>query len=273
MSDKTCPSEAELVSFADVALSPEELRRIEKHLEVCSGCAKRALALSELTADIAAEVPQPELDVAEHVAGVMRRLDEPRLRAPRARWVGWAGALVAAAALVLVIATRGQAPDPPRLAARGGGATASLSRDVGLQLYAQEDELRPLSSGSTIRPGAALTAGLRNLGSQQAHLLLFAIDARRQVHWIAPEFTAPGSNPESATIAASQSERLLPSAAVFDDLAPGPLRVVAVITAQPSHVSDVEALDENQLDDTGLLARFPQAEIRQALLQVREPAP
>jgi hypothetical protein len=268
VSDKTCPSEAELVSFVDVALSPEELRRIEKHLEVCSSCAKRALALSELTADVAADLPQPHFDMAEHVAGVMRRLDEPALQAPRGRWIALAGALAVAAAVVLLVATRGQAPEQSRFAARGSGAVASLSRDVGLQLYAQETELRPLASGAAIRPETALTAGLRNLGSQQAYLLLFAIDARQQVHWIAPEFAAPGSNPESTSIAASQSERLLPSAAVFDDLAPGPLRVVAVITARPTHVADVEALNANQLDDAGLLARFPQAEIRQALLQV-----
>lgn len=273
MSDKQCPSEAELVSFADAALAPEQLRRIEQHLEICSGCAKQALALSELTGDVAAEVPQPGFDVAEHVAGVMSRLDEPLAHPLRSRWVGWTGALAAAAALVLVVATRGQTPEAPQLVARGASATATLSRDVGLQLYAQETALRPLGSGSPIRPDTALTAGLRNLGSQRAHLLLFAVDARKSVHWIAPEFTAPGSNPEAATIAASRGERLLPSAAAFDDLAPGPLRVVAVITAEPTHVSDVEALSASQLDDAGLLARFPQAEIRQILLQVGGPTP
>lgn len=273
MSDKDCPSEAELLSFADASLAPEQLRRIDKHLERCSSCAKQVLALSELSADIAAEVPQPGFDVGEHVSGVMGRLDEPKLEAPRARWLAWAGGLAAAAALVLVVGTRARAPEPPSFAARGAPAAASLSRDVGLQLYAHEASLRPLGSGSLIHPETALTAGLRNLGTERAHLLLFAVDARQAVHWIAPEFTAPGSNPEAATIVASPNERLLPSAAVFDDLAPGPLRVVAVITAEPTHVADVEALNASQLDDAGLLARFPRAEIRQILLQVSERAP
>jgi hypothetical protein len=273
VSDKDCPSEAELLSFADASLSPEQLRRIDKHLELCSSCAKQVLALSELTADVAAEIPQPGFDVGEHVAGVMSRLHEPKTQAARARWWPWAGGLAAAAALLLVVSTRGRAPDPASFAARGAPATASLSRDVGMQLYAQEASLRPLSSGSLIGPGTPLTAGLRNLGRQPAHLLLFAVDARRAVHWIAPEFTAPGSNPEAAIIVASPSERLLASAAAFDDLAPGPLRVVAVITAEPTHVADVEALNASQLDDTALLARFPRAEIRQILLQVSERAP
>jgi hypothetical protein len=55
---------------------------------------------------------------------------------------------------------------------------------------------------------------------------------------------------------------------VFDDLAPGPLRVVAVITAMPTHVSEVEKLSASQLSDSGLLVRFPRAEIRQIPLQV-----
>jgi hypothetical protein len=144
----------------------------------------------------------------------------------------------------------------------------SLSRDVGVQLYAQESALRPLSSGSSIGTTTALTAGLRNLGPQRAHLLLFAIDSRQVVHWIAPEFTAPGSDPEATSIAAATGERLLPTSAVFDDLAPGPLRVVAVITATPTRVSEVETLSAEKLSDSALLARFPRAEIRQILLQV-----
>ena len=265
MSDKHCPPEAELVSFADVDLSPEQLRRVEKHLEGCGICAARVVALSELHSDIAAEVPQPDWDVAEHVASVMGRLDQPVEAPRRPRWLAWGGALLAAAAAVLVFNARSA---PPELAARGAAVASSLSRDVGVQLYAQDTELRALGSGSTIGTKSALTAGLRNLGNQRAYLLLFAIDARQTVHWIAPEFTAPDSDPEATSIAATTGERLLPTAAVFDDLAPGPLRVVAVLTATPTHVSEVEKLSASQLSDSGLLARFPRAEIRQIPLQV-----
>lgn len=265
MSDKHCPSEGELVSFADADLSPEQLRRVEKHLEICGVCGARVLSLSELQADVAAELPGPDWDVAEHVASVMGRLDQPLAAPSRSRWLPWGGGLLAAAAAVALFQAQSA---PPELAARGAAVAPSLSRDVGVQLYAQESALRPLGSGSSIGTATALTAGLRNLGSQRAHLLLFAIDSRHTVHWIAPEFTAPGSDPEATTLAAATGERLLPTSAVFDDLAPGPLRVVAVITATPTRVSEVETLSAAQLSDSGLLERFPRAEIRQIPLQV-----
>lgn len=105
------------------------------------------------------------------------------------------------------------------------------------------------------------------MGSEPAYLLLFAVDSRNVVHWIAPEFTAAGTDPEAMTVAPGPSERLLSHAAAFDDLAPGPLRVVAVITRKPTHVSEVEALSGEELDGAALMKHFPRAEVRQFLLE------
>jgi hypothetical protein len=88
------------------------------------------------------------------------------------------------------------------------------------------------------------------------------------VHWIAPEFSAAGSDPEAAPVAPSAGEQLLPSAAAFDDLAPGPLRIVAVISKHPTRVSQVESLGRTELDSEGLIKAFPRAEIRQYSLVV-----
>lgn len=275
MSDKRCPSEDELLSFVDADLSPEQLARVEKHLEVCSACAKQVMTLSSLVEDLGAPLAaEPPLDVALHVAGVMDRLDS-RVTEPRwSAWLTWAGVAAAAAALLLFVKL--QAPAGPQaapggeLAARGGPAEASLSRNVGVQLYSsRHGELTALGSGSRIVQSAALTAGLRNLASERAYLLLFALDSRQAVHWIAPEYTTQGSNPEASPIAPARTERLLPSVAVFDDLAPGPLRVVAVISSEPLHVSDVEALPPAELSAERLLKRFPRAEVRQFLLEVQ----
>lgn len=273
MSEKHCPSEAELVAFVDADLSPEQLAKVERHLELCSACAKQVVQLSELVGDVAAELPQPDWDVAEHVAGVMERLDAPAPARTRGRWLPWAGGVSVAAAAALFVATRGPALEEPRgtLQARGASAAASLSRDVGVQLYAHEQALKPLGSGSVIQPGTPLTAGVRNLGAAPAYLLLFAIDSRQEVHWIAPSFTVVGSDPESYAMAPVTTEQPLPSAVAFDDLPPGPLRVVSVITEQPARVSAVESLAAHELGDAALVARFPQAEVRQIMLQVRAP--
>jgi hypothetical protein len=280
MSDMQCPTEAELVAFADADLTPERLNRIAHHLKQCSACAKVVASLKLLMEDVAALAPESgkpgsptQLDVSEHVAGVMRRLDEPGQRTRVSRWTLWSGGLAAAAAAALGIAlSRGPDVAAGSFAARGGMEEASLARDFGVQLYAQEQSLRALESGARIRSDVALTAGLRNLGSEPAYLLLFGVDARRVVHWLTPEFTTPGSNPEATSVAPSSTERLLSNAAVFDDLAPGPLHVVAVITRKPTHVSEVEALSGEELGAEGLMKHFPQAEVRQFLLEVA-PAP
>jgi hypothetical protein len=270
MNDKRCPSESDLLSFADADLSPEQLKRVEMHLELCSGCARRVIGLNELIADVAAPLSDVRFDVAAHVDGVMRRLDSPALEASGRRWPIWAGGVSLAAALLIWVATSQKPPltTEGELMARGGTETPSLSRDIALSLYAQQQTLRALSPGSRVRPDVALTAGVGNLAAQTAYLLLFAVDARGQVHWIAPEYTQAGSDPPALSITPASPERPLPSAAVFDDLAPGRLRVVAVITRELTHVSAIEALTTEQLGAAALMKRFPHAEIRQFLLEV-----
>jgi hypothetical protein len=274
MSDKRCPSEDELLSFVDADLSPEQLARVEKHLEVCSACAKQVMTLSSLVADLGAPLStEPPLDVALHVASVMDRLDSRVIERRWSAWLTWGGGFAAAAATLLLF-VKLQAPTGPQLGgelvARGGPADASLSRNVGVQLYSsQHAELTALGSGSRIAQSTALTAGLRNLANTRAYLLLFAVDSQHAVHWIAPEYVSQGSNPEATPIEPDRAERLLPSVAVFDDLAPGPLGVVAVISSEPLHVSDVEALPPAELSAERLLKRFPRAEVRQFLLVVQ----
>ena len=42
MSDKPCPSEAELLAFADADLTPERWARVKMHLERCGACPSRS---------------------------------------------------------------------------------------------------------------------------------------------------------------------------------------------------------------------------------------
>lgn len=271
-----CPSEAELLAFADADLPPEKLRQLEKHLETCGVCAKQVMALSELIADVAAPVAASSFDAAEHAAAVMRRLDAPvssGRRVPHAVWGGLFAAVAAAAALVLVL---GRVPHGPtqtdgthgHFAARGGSAESALGRDVGVQVYAAGEPLRPLASGGSISTKTALSVGVRNLGRGPAYALLFAVDSQQVVHWLAPEFNEPGSDPESLHIVPLRDERLLSTQVVFDDLAPGPLRIVTLVSSEPSHVSQVEALSPSELSHAGLSQRFPRAEVREVTVLV-----
>lgn len=266
MNDSHCPSTLELAQFIDADDTPERLARAEEHVGRCASCAAQVTELRQLVSDLGAPLPAAPLDVKEHTAGVMARLDQRPVR-ERARWLPWLGGVAAAAALVVFVSRHDAAPNG-EFTARGAAGPASLSRDVGIQLYAQKHALEPLVAGQTVRAGTALTAGLRNLAAEPAYVLLFAVDAEHVVHWIAPAFTVPGSDPESARILPGESERLLPTAAVFDDLAPGPLRVVALVTRTPERVSQIESLEPGELAAEQLLRRFPGSELRQFLFTV-----
>jgi hypothetical protein len=271
-----CPSEATLLAFADDDLPPEKLLRLERHLETCGVCAKQVMALSELIEDVAAPVASPPFDAAEHAAAVMKRLDAPlghARRVPHAVWGGLFAVVAAAAALVLLLgrgpsAAEGNDGARGHFSARGGRVESALGRDVGVQVYAVGSTLRPLASGGSISPGTALAVGVRNLGQGPAYALLFAIDSQQVVHWIAPEFNEPGADPEALHIGPLRDERLLSTQVVFDDLAPGALRVVTLVSSEPSHVSQVEALSPGELGSAALSQRFPRAEVREITLMV-----
>ncbi len=266
MSDKHCPSEAELLSFVDSDLSPERLARVEKHLEECSTCAKQERALRRLIDDIKAPPTPAHFDASHHVSDVMRRLNEPPQEPQRLR--PWMGALAAAAAVLLVVALNLRGEPSAHFAARGGAFESSLARDVGVEIFTRDHTLRAIEVDDRVHPGSTLTAALRNLGRDNAYLLLFAVDSRKVVHWIAPEYTTEGTDPEASPIEPSDTPRFLPSAVLFDDLARGKLRVFAVITRRPTRVSEIEKLPPAELEKAPLTKRFPNAEVREFVLDV-----
>jgi hypothetical protein len=202
----------------------------------------------------------------------MKRIDAPAPARTTPRWPLWAGGTIAAAAALLLVLGGPTRDEQGEFTARGGTEESALSRDIGVQVYGMTPRPRALGSGSRVRADVALTAGLRNLGDEPAYLLLFAVDSKSTVHWLAPEFTVAGTDPAAVPIPPSTDEWLLPSSASFDDLAPGPVRVIALITPQPTHVSGVESLPADQLGVDALTQRFPRAEIRQVLIYVETEA-
>jgi hypothetical protein len=161
-------------------------------------------------------------------------------------------------------------PEEDTWRARGGPIEATIARDVGVQPYAVQGGLRPLGSGAAIAADTPLTAGFRNLGRAPVFLLLFAVDALRTVHWISPEYTRRETNPVSTVLPVSTEEQALGTTAVLADVPPGPLRIVAVITATPAHVSDVESLEGLELNAFRLVRQIPGADVRETVVEVRE---
>lgn len=271
MTDKRSPGhDDELVRLIDADLSPEQVARAERHLAECSSCAREFSELKTLVSDIRAPLPGAPLDLSAHVDAVMARLDTAEKTVNTSRRALFGGALAAAAAAVLILVLKRNEPDAPAgvWTARGSGTQGSLSRNVGLTLYARESSLRTLSNGASARADIAFTAGLRNLGDEPVQLLLFALDAKEAIHWIAPEYTVAGTDPAAMSVVPSATERLLPTAVAFDDLAVGPLRVVAVITKEPHRVSEIETLAKSELRPDRLRHRFPGADVRELALDI-----
>jgi hypothetical protein len=267
-----CPTDEDLARLHDGAVSLEKAERLKAHVAVCSRCSQRDSVLRTLIEDVKAPASR-RVDVQAHVRAVMDRLDDPERRPaardPRRAWAYAGASAVLACVLVSTAYLRrypaGVADD---WQARGGGAPATLGRDVGVQSYAVEVGLRPLTSGATIERNTPLTAGFRNLGQAPAFLLLFAVDAQHGVHWISPPYSRPEDNPASTTLKATVDEQMLDTTAVLQDVPFGPLRIVAVITSRPAHVSDVEALDGSNLGAARLLVQLPGAEVRETLVAI-----
>jgi hypothetical protein len=269
-----CLFRADLVRFVDDDLSPERADRQRAHLAVCPACRDEEALLRTMVADVRAPLA-PVLDVRAHVEGVMARLDRAPISRvwPRRRSV-WAGAGSLAVALVLgaYLGAR-RAPDPAAGSwqARGGAAAPAIAREVGVWPCAIEGSPRRLVAGATIGPRTPLSALYRNAGQAPVSLLLFAVDARGDLHWISPAYARPDSDPPATMLPAGADQRLLATTAVLDGVPAGPLRIVAVIGGALVRVSDVERLGPRQLAARAIASRFVGAEVRETLVQVVAP--
>jgi hypothetical protein len=271
MTRSTCPGYARLVRAVDRDLSQEQLDVIDDHIQTCARCLQD---WDTLKRDIdGLRAPRADdFEVSEHVRSVMARLsDAPSdvARGKHAPW-GWALGLVAGAALGFFAYRSGVAPEYQGARGTANSGEHTLARDVAVQAYASEPALRPLMPGSTVDADTALTAGYRNLGVDPVYLLLFAVDARSTVHWISPAYLSAREDPLATRLPVGADERLLPQRVVFENLAPGRLRIVAVMTTSPSHVSDIEALEAEGANTPAIMRRLPGAEVREWGIQVRD---
>lgn len=270
---KPCPTDEVLVRLVEGSLSVEETERVAGHVGRCERCGEQDVRLRLLIADLKAPPPN-QIDVRAHVRAVMDRLDRPSTPAVRPLWrrafplASLASSAVASAAVAYLVL---HAPIRSAWQARGGPAQSMLARDVSVRPCALQGGLRPLETGAVLDATTPLTATFRNLGAAPAYLLLFAVDARGVVHWIAPRYERPEDNPIAATLPVSTREGVLDTTVVLDDLRPGPLRVMAVIASAPGHVSDVEALEGTRIDTVQLTRRFPTGtDVRETLVEVRD---
>ncbi|HEX2736288.1 MAG TPA: zf-HC2 domain-containing protein [Polyangiaceae bacterium] len=269
---KECPAEIELIRLTDGDLPPEVHDRIRAHVASCKACAEQVRELENIKRGLTAE-PVQDLDVERHLNDVNARIaaSKPRRRLTKTAWLLALGTLAAGLAIAYQVTVE-RDNRVGEFAARGGLHQASLSRDVNVQIYTAgptPDALRP---GQALAKDSPLTVGFGNLGKEAAYLLVFGVDSQSKVHWIAPEYSDANSDPAAVSIEGG-SQRLLGTSVVFDDLAPGPMRIVSLIAARPMRVSDVEKLSPSELRAGALAQHFDFAEVRELVVNVTATGP
>jgi hypothetical protein len=271
--NRSCPESEELVTLLDGELTENRAADLRDHLAVCHACAGELDRQRRLVSRVAA--PVPGLPSPGAVERIMRRLDcsEAPPRRPRSIHVLPAlGALgVAAVVLALVVVLPRGVMDRGAFAARG--ATVDWTRKVGVELWALEGDLRKLTAGTTLAPGTALVASYRNVDAAPAYLLAFALDASGEAHWLYPAFVSARSDPEAVRLDASVTQRAFPESVVLEDLPPGPLRFVFVVSREPLHVSSIEGMAPSERDPEALRARWPHARIDELSARVAPSSP
>ena len=258
-----CPPARELTRFVDGELTENRAADVRAHLGRCSRCSGDVEASRRLVARIAAPWPGAPSDDA--LAAVMRRVTVGASPPPRRfgapfSWRVLGGLAAVATVATAVLAVRPSDPSP-RAAFAPRGATVPWARKIGVDLWALEGPPRRLAAGDHLAPGVAVVASFSNVDPAAAWLLVFAEDARGEVHWLYPAYTETGTDPGSIRLDGSVVQRALPESVVLEDVPAGPLRFVVVVSREPLRVSAVERATPPERTAAALRARWPDARI------------
>jgi hypothetical protein len=259
-----CPSNREWLSLVDGEATENRAAELRVHAGDCSHCAQELEMQRQLVRDLAAPVPVS----SDAVAAVMRRLEKAERPARRLGWRNWAltsGALAAAAVVAfLIVPSTGidRGVFSPR------GHRVPWPQNVGVEVWAIESSPRKLEAGATLSPATPMVASYHNVDAAAAYLLVFALDARGEIHWAYPGFEDAKTDPAAVRLEPLQMHKVLPDSVMLDDLAVGPLELVTFIARESMHVSRIESLPVPERSVASLRARFPSARIESMSLRV-----
>ena len=99
---------------------------------------------------------------------------------------------------------------------------------------------RPLATGERLHPGDGIAVSARNGNPRTpVYLMVFAVDAKNEVHWIVPAWSNAAQNPRSALLPPGGA---LPGPAgrTPDAPAPGKLRVLTLLSRTALDVRTIE---------------------------------
>lgn len=263
-----CPEPSVWSQLVDRQLSEEQAQSLRAHARGCAHCQAELREMEALIARVAAPL-EPVASTDEAVARVMRRVRAgPEERRARPRWSRpWAGGAVAAAlaaglAVLMLRPASGPPPGDETFTPRGGPVAAALGRSVGITFHTPATGSAPLAAGAVVPAESGLGVRYRNLDTREpVYLLAFAQDARGEVHWLYPAHLREDANEPSVKLEPSAEPKALDEVVVLEAPAPGPLRLVSVVTRAPLGVRDIESLAPEERTPEALRKRWREASV------------
>ena len=264
-----CPEPSVWSQLVDRQLSEEQAQSLRAHARSCAHCQNELREAEALLARIAAPL-EPATPHDEAVARVMRRVRAgPEQHRTQSRWSRpWAGGAVAAAlaagiAVFILRPAPGPHPGTETFTSRGNPTAATTpGRSVGITFHTPATGTAPLAAGAVVPAAAGFGVRYRNLDTREpVYLLAFAQDARGEVHWLYPAHLREDANEPSVRLEPTSEPRAMEEVVVLDEPAPGPLRLMSVVTRAPLGVKDIESLAPEERTPEALRKRWPESSV------------
>jgi DNA-directed RNA polymerase specialized sigma24 family protein len=212
----------------------------------------------DIDAQIAAILPQllnPDVQrVNDAEANEILTKRRTALELKRWRWFAAIFGVIALAAIVIFFART--ALFGPR------GAGNSNMSTVNVKVYTTPGA-RPIADAPKIDKRTEFSAAYTSSFARRAYVLVFVVDAGKEIHWIAPAFSDPTQDPTAMEIERTDSETPLRASVMFEGIAEGKLSVFAVVTERVTHVSDIERIPSTERTVERLRARFPDGAVHE----------
>jgi hypothetical protein len=271
---RPCLDDEETFALVDGAVAEKDAAILRRHIDGCERCRTRVRAMERTIFALAEE---ENVDPVVHADAVLAALDEADVITARAtprrfgRILPLAiGGLAAAAALFIGIGLRRNTADDGFTARGGAMVDAPLRRSLAVTVQVLDGNVpRALTNEATVTPKTRFVASHRNTGTTTGHALVFAVDAKRSVHWLYPAYESAGTDPSSVMLAPTEGREVLMGTGVaFEDLAAGPASIVTVLSREPVPVSRIEQLSDPS--PGAIQAALPGAEVTSIRVEVTD---
>ena len=273
-----CPPPEEWLQLVDGELAERRARACREHALGCAACD----AEHQMARDLIERLGEtPELSDADgFVERLMARVAAHERGRPSSRRAPWWPLAVAATLLTGVAAgvwlafpgveqqVVQHAPRAPigEFAPRGASHHDPLAL---VRVRVLTLDAGPVEAGTLLDPGVAFTVGYRNPASAPAHLMVFAVDSAGVLHWLYPAYLDATQDPLAVRLEPTRTERLMPDSVVLEDVAPGALTLVTLLSDGPLSVSEIEPLPAAELRLARLRERFPAAHVDAVVATVK----